>query len=261
MTRTLCRYVGIFSKDMASLAGESARYTFELAKALLAGRLRFRHLIEQAAFVGVDTMLIALILTTFSGMVIALQTARELVKQGAGNYVGAVVSLAIVRELAPIMSGFAVIALAGSAFAAELGSMQTTNQVDALRMLRMNPVRFLMLPRALAGMLMLPMITTLTGISGLLGGLVISTLTAGITPANYLDSVRSQTDWYDVLAALTKAGVFGYLIAILSCTIGMNTRGGAREVGESTTQAVVWSFVAMAVADYVLTYLFYGSGR
>lgn len=223
------------------------------------GQFNFRHFAQQVAFVGVDTLGIALILTTFSGMVIALQIAKEMVKQGAGDYVGSLVSLAIIRELAPIMTGFAVIAMSGSAFAAELSTMQITNQVSALKVLHVHPVRYLVMPRVLGGMAALPLMNIITAVAGILGGMVVSYYIADVHPGQYLDSVWSQTEPKDIVAMLLKASVFGFIISTISATIGINTSGGSREVGLATTRAVVWSFVLMTVCDYLLTFLIYGA--
>ncbi|MDX2085016.1 MAG: ABC transporter permease [Candidatus Melainabacteria bacterium] len=224
------------------------------------GRIHPGQTLRQAAVVCWDTLGIALILTTFTGMVLALQTAAEMTRQGAGNFVGALVAMALVRELAPIMTGFSVIALAGSAFAAELGSMTISNQVDALRMLRVDPLRYLVLPRVVATTLALPCMVVITCTAGIVGGMWVSGFIAELPADLYLESVRTQTDFRDVFCALLKSASFGFALSLITTTIGLETRGGAREVGESTTQAVVWSFVAMAALDYVLTYLIYGSG-
>lgn len=239
--------------------GSAVMYAGEIARFIVKGQFSMRHLLQQMSFVGMDTLGIALVMTTFSGMVIALQIAKEMVKQGAGEYVGALVSLAIIRELAPIMTGFAVIAMAGSAFAAELSTMQITSQVSALRVLHVSPVRYLLMPRVLAGMLAMPMMNIITAIAGILGGLVVSHYIADVHPQQYLDSVWHQTEPKDVFAMLGKSSVFGFIIFAISTTIGLNTTGGSREVGLATTRAVVWSFVLMAIADYILTYLVYGS--
>jgi phospholipid/cholesterol/gamma-HCH transport system permease protein len=214
--------------------------------------------LRQMSVIGVDSLGIALVMTTFFGMVIALQVADEMVKQGGGNFVGALVSLALVRELAPILTAFSVIALAGSAMTAEMATMKITEQVDALKVLHVHPARYLILPRVLAAIVALPLLTVLTTTAGILGGMVVSFITAELPMDVYLESVWHQTQLRDVFTCLLKAGVFGYLLAMLGTTIGLQTQGGAREVGVSTTRAVVWSFVWMAIADYLLTFLIYG---
>ncbi len=239
--------------------GMAVLYAGQVFRFIAQGQFSARHMFQQMAFVGVDTLGISLVMTTFSGMVIALQIAKEMVKQGAGDYVGALVSMAIIREMAPIMTGFAVIAMAGSAFAAELSTMQITSQVSALRVLHVSPVRYLLMPRVLGGMAALPLMTIITALAGLMGGLVVSYWLADVHPGQYLDSVWNQTTPKDIWAMLLKASIFGFIIANISATIGLNTSGGSREVGEATTRAVVWSFVLMAIADYLLTFLIYGS--
>ncbi|MCE3235417.1 MAG: hypothetical protein K0Q50_1597 [Vampirovibrio sp.] len=239
--------------------GSAVQYSGEIVRFILAGQFNFRHFLQQLAFVGIDTLGISLIMTTFSGMVIALQIAKEMVKQGAGDYVGALVSMALIRELAPIMTAFAVIAMAGSAYAAELSTMQITSQVSALRVLHVSPIRYLLMPRVLAGIVALPLMNIITAIAGILGGLVVSHLLADISVNHYLDSVWQQTQPKDVWAMLFKSAVFGFIVFIMSTTIGINASGGSREVGLATTRAVVWSFVLMAIMDYVLTYMIYGA--
>lgn len=239
--------------------GHATLNALAVIRYLLQGQFNLRHFNQQLAFVGIDTLGISLIMTTFSGMVIALQMAKEMAKQGAGGFVGALVSLALIREMAPIMTAFAVIAMAGSAYAAELSAMRITNQIDALEVLHVNPIRYLLMPRVLAGMTALPLMTIITAISGILGGLLISMVFANMEPGIYLDSVKNQTEIKDVLAMIFKSSVFGFIVFLISTTIGLNVRGGSREVGIATTRAVVFSFVLMAILDYVITYLIYGS--
>jgi phospholipid/cholesterol/gamma-HCH transport system permease protein len=259
LTRRLARFVAEETYDFFWTIGAATQYLGDMGRFLAQRKLNRQHFLQQSAFIGLDTLGIALVMVTFSGMVISLQIAKEMAKQGAGNYIGALVSLAILRELAPVMTGLAVIAMAGSAYAAELATMQITKQVDALRVLHVDPIRYLVLPRVLAGIAMLPLMTMITAFSGIMGGLVVSCLLANIHPGTYLDSVWYQTEPKDIFASLLKSGVFGLLITLLSSTIGINTKGGAKEVGEATTRAVVWSFLACAVMDYLLTYFIYGS--
>lgn len=239
--------------------GMLVKYSKDIAGFVIKGKVKPKQVIEQAAFVGIDNLGVAMILTVFSGMVISLQVAQEMVNQGAGNYVGALVALSMLRELAPIMTGFAVIAMAGSAFAAELSTMKITQQVDALRVLHVHPIRYLVVPRVLACTAMLPLMTIITAIAGILGGLWVATSLTDLHPGAYLDSVWHQTELRDIASTLGKSAVFGYIIAMLSTVIGINTSGGAREVGLSTTRAVVWCFIMMAISDYILTYVIYGS--
>ena len=259
LTRKFGAWLAAETHTFFEAVGVAILFTREVFRFIAKGRIKKQHFIDQAAFVGGDTLGIALVMTTFSGMVIALQVATEMVKQGAQNYVGALVAIALLRELAPIMTGFAVIAMAGSAYAAELSTMQITSQIDALIVLRVHPVRYLMVPRVAGAIFALPVMTVVTALCGILGGLFVSWLLAGLNPDVYLDSVWHIIGYKDVFATLAKAAVFGYLIAMISTSIGITTTGGAREVGMATTRAVVWSFVMMAVFDYILTYFIYGT--
>ncbi len=231
----------------------------EIAGLFFTGRFGFKQFIQQLAFVGIDTIGISLVMVVFSGMVISLQIAQEMVRQGAADYVGALVALAMVRELAPIMTAFSVIAMAGSAYAAELSTMQITNQVSALKVLHVNPIRYLVMPRVLAGIVALPLMTVITAVAGIVGGMVIANLVADLSYGKYLDSVWHQIELRDIIAMVLKSSIFGFIIFSMATTIGINTKGGSREVGVATTRAVVWSFVLMAVFDYVLTFLIYGT--
>ncbi len=231
----------------------------EIVGFFFTGRFGFKQFVQQLAFVGIDTFGISLIMVVFSGMVISLQISKEMVRQGAADYVGALVSLAMVRELAPIMTAFSVIAMAGSAYAAELSTMQITNQVSALKVLHVNPIRYLVMPRVLAGIVALPLMTIITAVAGILGGMVIANLIADLSYGKYLDSVWHQIELRDIIAMMLKSSVFGFIIFSMATTIGINTTGGSREVGVATTRAVVWSFVLMAIFDYVLTFLIYGT--
>lgn len=259
LTRQFMRWLRAETTHALLTLGQAVEISGSMFRFLFQGRLKARHFFQQAAFVGWDTLGIAMILVTFSAMVIALQVAQEMARQGAGNYIGSLVSLAVLRELAPIMTAVAVISMAGSAFAAELSTMQITQQVDALITLHVNPIRYLILPRVIAGMVMIPLMTIMTATAGILAGMVVTGLLADVHYDIYLDSVWAQTEIKDVFATLLKSSIFGYLIVILSTSIGIHTTGGAREVGMATTRAVVWSFLAVSIWDYILTYLLYGS--
>jgi phospholipid/cholesterol/gamma-HCH transport system permease protein len=237
----------------------AGHYSVQVMQFIVSGQFSFRHFMQQLSFVGIDTLGISLIMTTFAGMVISLQIAKEMVKQGAGDYVGALVSMALIRELAPIMTAFSVIAMAGSAYAAELSTMKITNQVSALEVLHVSPIRYLVMPRVLAGIVALPLMNIITAFAGIMGGMLVSHWLADVSFGQYLDSVWHQTEMKDVFTMLVKSGVFGFIVFMMSTTIGINTRGGSLEVGLATTRAVVWSFILMAVVDYLITYLVYGA--
>jgi phospholipid/cholesterol/gamma-HCH transport system permease protein len=246
------------STDSLTLIGTSIQNAGAQIRFALAGRVSKSSLVSQVAFVGVDCMPIALVMTTMTGIILAMQLVGEMARQGVGDYIGSLIALAMVREFAPIMTGFSVTAMAGSAFAAELSTMKINKQVDALRVLKVHPIRYLMLPRVTAAVIAMPLMTVITCIAGVMGGYVISNLLEGIPLHAYMESVWHQVSLKDIAIMLAKSSLFGFTIALFSATIGLNVRGGSKEVGKATTESVVWSFVMMAIQDFVITYAFYG---
>jgi phospholipid/cholesterol/gamma-HCH transport system permease protein len=238
--------------------GRLASFSCELVSLIVLCKVTFSRWMSQLSFAALSPLLLASVLCCFSGMVIALQVASEMAKQGGGTFVGALVALALVRELAPIMTSFAVIALVGSAYGAELANLTIRQQVDALRVMHVNPMAYLVAPRVIATTLAVPMLTVLTSIIGLIGGAWVSEVVASLPAAIYWDSVNTQLDMRDVQVCLLKSTVFGWLLGAIACRTGLNARGGSEAVGQASTQSVVWSFLAMAVADYILTNIFYG---
>lgn len=224
---------------------------------LLSGSLHWRQTLLWIERSTTKTFIVAALLVVFASLVIALQIAQEMMKQGAANYIGMLVSMAIIRELAPIMSAVAMIAVMGSAVTAELCSMQMSKQLDALQTLDVNPVRYLTFPRVLAAMVALPMIALITAVLGILAGLVISRLLADLPPSMYLESIKLQTTIADILHLLLKSSLFGWLLMHIATTFGLNFSGSSRELGQTTTRAVVWAFLSIALCDYAYTLLAY----
>lgn len=228
---------------------------------LLQGRINRRNCLEQMSMVGPDSLMIALLTATFVGMVFTIQVAREFLHFGAGNAVGGVLSLSLCRELIPVLTAVVLAGRVGSAFAAEIGTMRVTEQIDALYMLRTDPICYLVIPRFLACCLMLPILTVLSLAMGLLGGLVVAIAIYGISQTMFLDSVRDFTSLWDLMSALIKAVVFGGLVSIIGCSWGLTTSGGAKGVGQSTTTAVVTSLLAIFISNFFLTWLMFpGTG-
>jgi phospholipid/cholesterol/gamma-HCH transport system permease protein len=189
---------------------------------------------------------------------LALQSAQRFAQSGATAYVGGLVALAIVREIAPIFTCLAVGARAGTAIAAEIANMQVTEQVDALRILRINPIRYLMVPRLLACLCALPMLTMIGGVVAVAGVMVVAQTVTGLHYSKFLESVWLSLKPSDIRISLFKSMIFGIILAAISCTIGLSTRGGAKDVGLSTTRAVIWISVTIIIADFLLTWVFFG---
>ena len=249
------RLLGRSLLQFLAAAGDGAMILGEAFTGLVLGNVRARDRItSQMALVGFESLPIVMITSLFGGMVLGLQTAKQLVLFGGGQYVGGLVSLSMARELAPTLTGVVVAARIGSAFAAELGSMRITSQIDALRALAARPVQYLVTPRLYASMIMLPLLTMYANVTGLLGGAMVA-INAGVSYQSFLDSAAQFTEVYDVAAGLLKTMVFGIIIAVTSCYVGLNTEGGAAGVGRSTTAAVVWSIVLMYASNYILSWL------
>jgi phospholipid/cholesterol/gamma-HCH transport system permease protein len=212
--------------------------------------------------IGVGSIPIVLLTGFFTGMVLALQSSVELTKFGADIYIGNLVGASMVRELGPVLCALMVAGRAASGIAAEIGSMKVTEQIDALQSFGTDPIRKLVTPRILAGLLMLPVLTVITDMVGILGGLLISVLRIGITADAYMQGVLNtlaQSGFVfaiipkDVISGLVKPLVFGGIITLTSCYYGLNTKGGTEGVGIAATRAVVTCSVLILAVDYFLT--------
>jgi phospholipid/cholesterol/gamma-HCH transport system permease protein len=241
--------------DWLDTIGNMGLNIFYSVKCLFSGELKSKLFFEQAARFGVDSLPISLLMVGLAGMIIALQVAKEMVKQGAGNYVGMLVSVAIVRELGPVIGGFAVISLVGSSMAAEIATMKVTEQVDAIKVLGVNPIYYLITPRIISGLFIMPFVLIVANLVGILGGMVVSKLVSELNAENYINSVWTGLSVKDILVSLFKGGVFGGIIALSCSSIGYKTEGGAIDVGRATTSAVVWSFILMLIADYIISFV------
>ncbi len=193
----------------------------------------------------------------FSGAVIALQSYTGFSRFNAENAIAGIVVLSVVRELGPVLAGLMVAGRVGAAMAAELGTMRVTDQIDALGTLSTNPMKYLVAPRLLAGVLAVPLLVAVADVLGVAGGFLVSTVKLGFNPSTYLASTLTILTTTDVVAGLVKAAVFGFLIALMGCYHGYNSRGGAQGVGSATTSAVVAASILILAFDYVLTELFF----
>jgi phospholipid/cholesterol/gamma-HCH transport system permease protein len=194
----------------------------------------------------------------FSGAVIALQSYTGFSRFNAESAIAGVVVLSVVRELGPVLAGLMVAGRVGAATAAELGTMRVTDQIDALGTLSTNPMKYLVAPRLLAGVLALPLLVAVADVLGVAGGFLVSIVKLGFNPSSYLANTLAILTTTDIVAGLVKAAVFGFLIALMGCYHGYNSRGGAQGVGSATTSAVVAASILILAFDYVLTELFFG---
>lgn len=229
---------------------------------LFTRKLDVRNTLEQMMIVGPESLTIGFVTAAVIGMIFTIQVAREFLQLGAGSAVGGILAISLARELSPVMMAIVVAGRVGSAFAAEIGTMRVTEQIDALYMLKTDPIEYLVVPRLLACCVMVPALTILSLITGLAGGLILADSLYGIANTVFLDSIRNFITVWDILCGPIKGIVFGALIAIIGCSWGLTTRGGAKGVGQSTTAAVVTSLLAIFVADFILSWLmFQGLGK
>jgi phospholipid/cholesterol/gamma-HCH transport system permease protein len=221
------------------------------------GSVDVRDTLTQMSIIGFNSIPIAVLTTLSSGSVIALYFAPFLLKYGAGELTGAVVALALSRELAPVLVGVVVAARAGSAIAAEIGTMKVSEQIDALRSLAVSPIQYLVVPRLLACVIMLPALCLVADFSGLLGGYFVA-VWQGVPAQTFPDSIREFVVMRDFTMGILKTVVFGLIIALVSCHQGLIARGGATGVGRATTNAVVLSVVLIYVFNFILAYIMFG---
>ncbi len=216
-------------------------------------RLFLRALVE----IGFYSLPVVALTAVFTGMVLALQSSTGLSRFSAETEVASLVVLSVTRELGPVLAGLMVAGRVGAAMAAEIGTMRVTDQIDALSTLSTNPLKYLVTPRLLAGLIALPLLVVVADILGVLGGFIISTVKLGFNPATYLTNTMNFVQTEDVVSGLVKAAVFGFIIVLMGCFHGYNSRGGAQGVGTATTSAVVAASVLILAFDYVLTELFF----
>ena len=217
------------------------------------GRLFLRAFIEFAYF----SLPVVALTAIFSGMVIALDSYTGFARFSAESAMANLVVLAVVRELGPVLAGLMLAGRLGAAMAAELGTMRVTDQIDALTTLSTNPMKYLVAPRLLAGTLAAPLLVVVADILGVFGGFLVATLKLGFVPHIYLQNTINFIYMSDVTTSLTKAAVFGFLVALMGCYHGYRSRGGAEGVGAATTSAVVSASILILTFDYVLSEIFF----
>lgn len=242
----LCWYAGSLSVLLAQTVGGA-----------LTRALRRHAFLHELWKIGVQSWGIVFLSSLFIGMVLAFQSAYQMQRLAAENYIASLVALSIVREIGPVITALIVAGRVGSAIAAELGTMRVTEQIEALLTLAVNPVHFLVVPRFMAMVVALPLLTLWADAMGIVGGFLIGTLKLGILPSLYWKMTTIPLVYKDLTSGLLKAVIFAMIICVVSCFEGFRTEGGAEGVGRSTTVAVVTSFVLIIAADCLCTALFY----
>ncbi len=247
--------LGMHTIDIFHQLGAIILLLVEAIKELSA--FRSKETIKQCLSLGVLSLPIVLLTLLFTGMVLAVQIAGELTKYGADFTVGAIVAIGIGRELGPVLAGVVLAGRVGAAITAEIGTMRVTEQIDALRCLAVSPVGYLVVPRVIACMTMLPLLNVFGVAVGVGGGMIVASLTHGVSSYVFLHSIQVYCVPSDLYFGVIKSVIFGMIVALVGCDRGLTCTAGAEGVGKATTQSVVYSIIMLFAANYLLSSLLF----
>lgn len=256
------RTIGAATLGMLGTIGQLTLFMLNSVSHFVRPPIYFRLIGRQMIDVGYYSLPVVGLTTLFSGMVIALQSytgATRVTADAALENVTAVVVLSITRELAPVLAGLMVAGRIGASMAAEIGTMRVTEQIDALTTLSTNPIKYLVVPRIIAGLTMLPLLVLVGDVIGIFGGYVIGVFKLDFNPALYIQKTYNFLEYIDVISGLVKAAVFGFVVTLLGCYMGYHSSGGAQGVGAATTNAVVASAILILILNYLISQLFFGA--
>ncbi|CCQ74434.1 ABC transporter permease [Magnetospira sp. QH-2] len=253
------RPIGRASLAILATTGRLTLFTGEALSHCVRPPFYMRNILHAIVEIGYFSLPVVGLTALFAGMVLALQSYTGFSRFSAEGAVASVVVLSLTRELGPVLAGLMVAGRIGASMAAEIGTMRVTEQVDALTTLSTNPMKYLVAPRLIAGILMLPLLVFVADIIGVFGGYLVAVYKLGFNPANYLQSTWDFLEVQDVVSGLVKASVFGFLTTLMGCYHGYNSKGGAQGVGTATTNAVVSASILILCFDYILTEIFFAS--
>ncbi|MCB8932415.1 MAG: ABC transporter permease [Fimbriimonadaceae bacterium] len=239
------------AESFFTFVGEIVLLLLDAARRLPRRPWELRETVQQMAFIGAASVPIVALTNFFSGAVLALYSTEFLLRYGGGSFVGGTVGLAVSREIGPVLAGIMVAARCGSAMAAQIGTMAVTEQIDALKMLSVHPTNYLVIPRMVAAIAMLPVLALVGIYTGVAGGWLVA-MASGVPSPVFLQSLQQYVKPWDFVGGMVKTPVFGLIIALVACQQGLRTRNGAVGVGNSTTNTVVISMVMVYVANYFL---------
>lgn len=245
--------IGKSTEDVITSAGRIAMMLGAAVMYTFVPPIKLKNIFKQMEFVGVQSLFVVILTGMFTGMVLALQSFNALKRFGAESMVGPTVALSVARELGPVLSGLMVTGRSGSAMATELGTMRVTEQIDALYTMAVNPVKYLVVPRVVAGVTMFPVLTIVADFVGVLGGYFVGVLLLGINPGVYVGRTIDFMQVNDIFTGLTKSVVFGLISTLVACYYGFYTTGGAEGVGKAATSSVVLGSVLILISDYILS--------
>jgi phospholipid/cholesterol/gamma-HCH transport system permease protein len=246
-------YIGAFTLELVEEIGGFSLFFIRALRVLFTYRLKTIKTFEYMERIGVESFNIAILTGSFAGMAFALQSYIGFQRVGGEQFIGTVVALGMIRELGPVLTGLMVTGRAGSAIAAEMGTMSITEQIDALRTLGINPFQYLVVPRIVAAVIIMPFLTLFSMFCGIVGGYVICVYVLQLSGETYISNIKASVEMSDIIGGLLKAAVFGLILSWVGTYKGFYTRGGARGVGVSTTQSVVISSIMILVSNYFLT--------
>jgi phospholipid/cholesterol/gamma-HCH transport system permease protein len=255
----MIEFLTAVGRPLLSLFAVTGRLAVFVARALshcVRPPIYMRNVVRQFYTIGYNSLPVVGLTAVFTGAVLALQSYTGFSRFSAPSAIPTVVVVSITRELGPVLASLMVAGRVGAAIAAEIGTMRVTEQIDALETLATNPMKYLVAPRVLAGLIMMPLLVAIADVIGILGGFVVSAFILDFNQAAYLISTINALHTTDVVTGLVKAAVFGTIITLLGCFNGYSSRGGAQGVGAATTNAVVYASVLILFSDYFLTELF-----
>lgn len=253
MVERFLNSIGEYVLSMCTMMGSFAVFFINTAKTAVTTKLKLSKLLCQLEEIGTNSLIIVILTGTFAGAVLALQTYIGVRRYGGEEFIGPIVALSMARELGPVITGLMVAGRSGSAIAAEIGTMRITEQIDALKTLRINPLQYLVVPRLIAGTIVMPLLTLFSMMCGVIGGYFIATSVLGLNGNQYIHGIKKYLEYSDITNGLIKSAVFGLILTWVGAFKGFHASGGARGVGLATTQSVVMGSILLLLANYFLT--------
>lgn len=248
----------VFAKQIIMDIGQAGINFVQSLKYIIRGKVDIGNTAIQIDKAGIGSLFIVSITAIFIGLAMTTQLAKEMSNFGAENFIGGLIGVAVVRELAPVITAIVVAGRVGAAITAEIGSMKASEQIDALEILGINPIRYLLVPRLIAAAIVGPLLTILAALLSIFSGMLLANLVVDLSYSIYLDSVRMFVEITDTFVMMIKAMVFGGVISIIATTTGLQVAGGAEAVGTAATKTVVWSIIMIFTFNYLITSMFFG---
>ena len=257
MIMKLLQSIGATFLDFLSLTGNFVIFVFNSVVSIFLRPIYFKNILKQMLEIGYYSLPVVGLTAIFTGAVLALQSYSGFTRFSAEGAIPMVVALSVTRELGPVLAGLMVAGRIGASIAAEIATMRVTEQIDALKTLSTCPIRYLVVPRLIAAILMMPCLVIIADIIGIMGGYLVSVYSLNFNPGSYLDNTIKHLEYMDVMSGLVKSGAFGFIIAIVGCYFGYNSDKGAQGVGKATTNAVVLSSILILLTNYFMTQIFF----